>query len=258
MSKTRMIKTKFWDDNYIIELDPIEKLLFLYFLTNSMTNICGIYEIPLRRIAFDTGIDKDMVDKVLKRFTGDNKIYYIDGWIYIKNFEKHQRMSGSIEIGIKKGLEEIPTEIMAKIKEIDTHTPHTPPTHPPHTDISKLESKLKLESKPKSKPEAKVLVNHNSEDIRLTKLLYQQVKENYSFLLERKTEKQWESDYAEMSRIHRIDSRDYKVIEFVINWSQKNDFWRKNIRSVNKLRKQFSNLMVQAYEDNKKNKTIVV
>ena len=56
-----MVNTKFWDDTYIVTLDPIEKLLYLYFLTNPLTNICGIYEIQLRRVAFDTGIDKEVV-----------------------------------------------------------------------------------------------------------------------------------------------------------------------------------------------------
>ena len=50
MSDTRMIKTKFWDDDYISYLDSVEKLLFLYCLTNPLTNIAGIYEITLKRI----------------------------------------------------------------------------------------------------------------------------------------------------------------------------------------------------------------
>ena len=41
--KHRYIKTKFWDDSYIIELNPHEKLLFLYLITNPLTNIAGVY-----------------------------------------------------------------------------------------------------------------------------------------------------------------------------------------------------------------------
>ena len=41
--KQRYINTKFWDDNYVIQLDPSEKLMFIYFITNPLTNICGIY-----------------------------------------------------------------------------------------------------------------------------------------------------------------------------------------------------------------------
>lgn len=73
MAKQRMINTRFWEDGYTANLDPIEKLLFLYFLTNTSTNICGFYEIPLKKIASDTGLDKDMVLKIIKRFTDDKK-----------------------------------------------------------------------------------------------------------------------------------------------------------------------------------------
>ena len=114
-----MVNTKFWDDNYVSNLDPIEKLLFLYFLTSPLTNISGVYEIPLRRIAFDTGIDKDMVLKILSRLQEDNKIYYLDGWIYIKNFEKHQQSNPNIEKGVERALKELPDEILAKITQIN-------------------------------------------------------------------------------------------------------------------------------------------
>ena len=67
MAKLRSINTHFWDDNYIVELDPIEKLMFLYLITNPLTTIAGAYELPLRRIAFDTGIDREMVVKILDR-----------------------------------------------------------------------------------------------------------------------------------------------------------------------------------------------
>ena len=116
MAKERMINTKFWDDNYIVTLDPIEKLLYLYFLTNSLTNICGIYEIQLRRVAYDTGIDKDMVQKVLDRFSKDNKIHFIDGWLAIKNFTKHQKDNPKVKKGIEIGLESVPKVILEKLK----------------------------------------------------------------------------------------------------------------------------------------------
>lgn len=112
MAKQRIINTRFWDDNYISNLDPIEKLLFLYILTNTSTNICGIYEIPLKKIANETGIDKEMVIKIIERFTRDEKIFYFKGWVCIKNFIKHQNQRSP---QVKKGIE---NEIMAIPKDI--------------------------------------------------------------------------------------------------------------------------------------------
>ena len=112
MSKKRYVDTKFWDDNYIIEKDPIEKLLFLYLLTNTLTNIIGIYEISIKRIAFDTGIDKDMVINILDRFLKDKKIKYEDGWVAIKNFTKHQLDNPKINAGIKALSREVPNNLI--------------------------------------------------------------------------------------------------------------------------------------------------
>jgi hypothetical protein len=108
MSRQRYINTKFWDDSYIVNLDPIEKLLFIYFLTNPLTTIAGAYEISVRRIGFDTGIDKDMVLKIIERFTKDNKIIYKDGWLFIINFVKHQAVNEKIQKGIESCLKDIP------------------------------------------------------------------------------------------------------------------------------------------------------
>lgn len=115
MAKERMVNTKFWDDTYIVNLDPIEKLLFLYFITNPLTNISGVYEIQLRRIAFDTGIDKDMVQKIIERFSRDNKIFYEEGWVGIKNFAKHQKNNPKIKKGIEIGLNSAPKIILDRL-----------------------------------------------------------------------------------------------------------------------------------------------
>lgn len=108
MSKSRYIDTHFWKDNYIIELDPSEKLLFLYLLTNPNTSISGIYELNIRQIAFDTGFDREMIIKIINRFERDGKVWYKNGWVILKNFVKHQRLNPSIKLGIKRNLAELP------------------------------------------------------------------------------------------------------------------------------------------------------
>jgi len=121
MEKNRYVNTKFWSDTYISNLDPLEKLLFLYFITNQYTNICGFYEIPLRQIALDTGIDKENLEKVLlPRLAKAKKIYYLDGWICVRNCLKHQNLNNSkIMAGIKQEIAQIPQEILEKLRVID-------------------------------------------------------------------------------------------------------------------------------------------
>lgn len=119
MAKQRYVNTRFWNDNYVSNLDPIEKLLFLYFLTNPYTEICGVYEVSLKQIALDTGIDREeMLPKLIKRFERDNKIFYIDGWVYVKNFTKHQNMNPKVEAGIERSYNLIPQAIRDKIDSL--------------------------------------------------------------------------------------------------------------------------------------------
>lgn len=100
MAKQRYINTKFWDDAYIISLTPNAKLLFLYLLTNPLTNIAGCYEISLRRIHFDTGLSEAIIQSTLDTFKDNNKIFYLDSWIVIKNFIKNQSLNPKITKGI--------------------------------------------------------------------------------------------------------------------------------------------------------------
>src|SRR4051794_28147400 len=123
MAKNRMIDTVFWEDNYTANLDPIEKLLFLYFLTNSSTTICGTYQITLKKVAAETGIDREMVEKIVNRFARDEKMFYVDGWLGIRNFIKHQNQnSPKIKRGIEIELEGVPDHVKDIVfgKGIDT------------------------------------------------------------------------------------------------------------------------------------------
>ena len=116
MAKARLVYTKFWSDNWIVGLDPLERYLYLYLLTNEHTNISGIYELPLKIMAFETGLDNSVLPNMLARFEG--KIHYIDGWLCIKNFIKHQSsQSKTVKIGIKEHLRPVPIEIKDKLIE---------------------------------------------------------------------------------------------------------------------------------------------
>lgn len=111
MSKKRSVDTHFWNDNYVADLDPIEKILFLYFLTNPLTNMLGVYEIPLRRIAFDTGIDSDMVKKLIHRFDADEKFSYIDGFVVVHNFLDHQKLNTNMKTSAKNEFLALPDKV---------------------------------------------------------------------------------------------------------------------------------------------------
>ena len=111
MSKQRRVNTSFWDDPYIEILTKDEKYLFLFLLTNPHTNIAGIYEISVKKIAFYTGLTESNISKTFKKFIKDEKIFYIDKFVFMLNHIKHQMLSEKIVIGIKNIIEELPFDL---------------------------------------------------------------------------------------------------------------------------------------------------
>lgn len=107
MSKSRLINTNFWKDNYIVDLDPSEKLVFNYLFTNPRTNIAGVYEINAREISFDTAVDKNRVDEIIEKFEKDKKITYTNGWIILHNAVRHQMLNPSVIRGIERVYDEL-------------------------------------------------------------------------------------------------------------------------------------------------------
>jgi len=108
-----MFNTRFWEDTYVSDLDPIEKLIFLYAITTHRISICGIYEVSLKAMALETGIDKDMLPKILKRLEKDKKISYQDGWLCVLNYPKHQNYNKTTMVkAISNEIKQIPLEIL--------------------------------------------------------------------------------------------------------------------------------------------------
>jgi hypothetical protein len=126
--KMRSVYSKIWEDNWFsAKLNPLDRYLFLYLLTNQSSTLCGIYEIPIKRIASDTGLDSRDLEEVYFPRLKDKMTYY-EGWIYIHNWSKyHSEGSPKLQQGIKNDLKAVPRDIMEyfnkRIKGMDTLSP---------------------------------------------------------------------------------------------------------------------------------------
>lgn len=119
MQKNFVLDTTFWVDDYVIDLDPVEKSLFLYLLTNSHNNIAGVYKTNIRKIALETGIDKDMLPKIFQRFEDKGKMFYVDGWIIIANQIKYRGNRGpKTDQGIKNVFDELPDDVQLRCLQV--------------------------------------------------------------------------------------------------------------------------------------------
>lgn len=66
MAIYRNVQMAFWTDTKICDnFSPNEKYMYLYLMTNSHTNLCGCYEVSIKQIVFETGLDKKNVTSLL-------------------------------------------------------------------------------------------------------------------------------------------------------------------------------------------------
>lgn len=118
MQKLRSVNTKFWDDPFISTLTPEEKLLFLYLLTNPLTNVLGIYEITLKRISNDTGLSQAKIETMLVTVFGERgKVHWTNNYIVLPNFLKNQNLNPFMQAGAMKIYDKLPDWLKDSILE---------------------------------------------------------------------------------------------------------------------------------------------
>lgn len=117
-AKSRMVSSCFWTDPWVVEeLEPTQKLLFLYLITNEHANIAGVYEIATKTMADETGLTCEQVKKSLGDFEFAGKARYVENWLILRNTLKHQKNeSEDVQKGIQRILESIPEPIQQIVK----------------------------------------------------------------------------------------------------------------------------------------------
>ena len=120
----RYISTSFWDDEWVMSLDFAEKGLYLYLLTNSLTNIAGVYKLPKKRIIFDTGLDEKQVEKIMQKFEDDGKAYRHGEYIVLPAWPHHQKCANAnIQKGISRILKDLDRELIEFLAQVGYRYP---------------------------------------------------------------------------------------------------------------------------------------
>lgn len=110
--KTRILHTKMWEDEFFAELTPTEKLLFIYYITNLRIGLTGIYELSDRIISFETGLNRDQIEKTNEKFQTAGKIFFNGNWIFVRNANKLGGYNGEkISKAMENEVSLIPTAI---------------------------------------------------------------------------------------------------------------------------------------------------
>ena len=109
MADYRYIHTKIWRDEWFSELQNDGKVFWFYLLTNPAASVCGMFRLPDKFIAFDTGLPLERVRELKEEFSKAGKIQYEGDIIWVtKMREFHFSASPKIAACILKDLEAIP------------------------------------------------------------------------------------------------------------------------------------------------------
>jgi hypothetical protein len=91
----------------------------MYLLTNECTNPAGVYRITIKRIKDDTGIPRNDIKNIIERFQNDGKAFYIDEFIILPKWPKHQKFGvrGKLYLGAMAVLKSLPDNIKEFISD---------------------------------------------------------------------------------------------------------------------------------------------
>ncbi len=113
MGINRIVNTDFWTDEKVLDNFSVEdKYFWLYLLTNPQTKQLGIYKLPIKIIAFQTGYSVETVKVLLDRF---DRVYSVIKYNYetqevaILNYLKWSIIRGGkpVEDCIKSDMEKV-------------------------------------------------------------------------------------------------------------------------------------------------------
>lgn len=112
----RSVNTRIWSDEWFETLKPTERLLWLYLLTNERTNMLGCYEVSMKRISYESGLDESMVRKAFEGFERIGKAYYLGGkYVFLPNWLKNQSMNTNMVKSAKKDYATLPIGVLEAI-----------------------------------------------------------------------------------------------------------------------------------------------
>lgn len=93
MAIYRNVALSFWEDNKIVDdFTYKDKYFLLYLLTNPHTNLIGCYEISVKQMSNELGLDKSEVEELLTRMEQVHQVIFYAGEtkeVLIKNWHKY-------------------------------------------------------------------------------------------------------------------------------------------------------------------------
>ncbi len=235
MARNRMIKPSFWSSRTLMRVSRDARLLFIGLW--NFADDYGILENSNRRILGDVfPYDEKVLEVEIKKWKGEllkeNLIVEIQfnghSYLYIRSWNEHQKVAHPAKGFLPSDV--TPESLMSSSGD-----------SPAQIEVEReVEVKVKIETS-KNNLDGEIF-EENSNAIILAKLLWSLILENNPKAKVPNFQK-WA---GEVEKMLRIDGRTFEEVEFMIHWSQQDNFWKANILSTAKLREKFDQLFVKA------------
>jgi hypothetical protein len=136
-------------------------------LTNPQIGLTGIYELPDRFILFDVGIIEEELVHIKDLLEKGDKIYFIDGYVAIKNTTKYNDYSKGNENQIRafyREIELLPEKVKKYLIErgFEVLTKDIPTSYP--TSYPTIHNTKYINNKSKDINKKQELINNKSEE----------------------------------------------------------------------------------------------
>jgi hypothetical protein len=111
--KTRIIQTRFWEDELNDNIGLEAQHLYIYLLTCQQVNICGYFQLRDGTIKFQAKLTDKQLEVAKIDLEKNKKVFFKDGWIWVCNARKnnHYENSELNKVACEKELSVIPDSI---------------------------------------------------------------------------------------------------------------------------------------------------
>lgn len=221
--KTRIIQTRFWDDNFIVNANKDTRYLYMYLLTCQYINLCGIFQLSDKKIQFETGLTGKEFEMAKNELIENKKVFFKDGWVKILNAEKNNKYtnSPSNEKPYNAELDKVPEDILEFFNSSVGSTVHSSVD----SNIKYKTRNIKYKNKNIKQEKEKVLLVENSSN----NFSFAKFKKEKDQILEDALEKYPDKDCRKAieSFIEKNEAKNYKYKNYRLaffNWVREDRF----------------------------------
>ena len=152
--KTRIIQTRFWDDELNEQVDIYAQHLYIYLLSSKHINICGYFQLRDAVIKLEAKLTDNQLKEAKYQLSAIKKVFFKDGWIRVVNARKNNAYENSPKnkIACEEEISKVPSSILkffdtSMDSSIDTTMHSSPKPQSQSQSISKSKSLKELDIK---------------------------------------------------------------------------------------------------------------